>query len=73
MIRCHLSRLLGEHKKRMAEVARDTGIHRNSLAMLFSEEATRIDFGTVDKLCAYFGCSVGDLLEYVPDPPTKKK
>lgn len=65
MIRCHFSRMLGEHKKKIADVARETGLHRNSLALLYSEKATRIDIETIDKLCQYFGCTVGELFEYV--------
>ena len=72
MIRCHFSRLLGEHKKRMAEVARETGLHRATLALLYSEEAARIDLATLDKLCEYFGCGVGDLLEFSPALRGKK-
>jgi len=73
MVRCHFSRLLGEHKKRVADVARDTGLHRNTLALLYSEEAVRIDLSTIDKLCAYFNCAVADLLEYVPAPRGRRK
>ena len=73
MIRCHFSRLLGEHKKRVADVARATGLHRNTLALLYAEEAARIDLVTIDKLCEYFNCTVADLLEFVPTARAKKK
>ena len=30
----------------------------------------RIDGSTLNGLCGYLGCQVGDILEYVPDPDT---
>lgn len=66
MIRSHLGRLMGERKLKIADVARETGVHRNALTLLYREEATRIDVETLDKLCAFFQCEVGALLEHVP-------
>lgn len=66
MIRSHLGRLLGERRMKIADLARETGIHRNALTLLYRDEAARIDVTTIDRVCAYFGCKVGDLLEYVP-------
>ncbi|MCH9829779.1 MAG: helix-turn-helix transcriptional regulator [Gammaproteobacteria bacterium] len=64
MIRCHLSRLMGERKMNIAQVARETGLHRNTVGLLYREEATRIDLDAVDKLCALFECEIGELFEY---------
>ena len=64
MVRCHLSRLMGEHKMKVVDVARATGLHRNTITLLYNETATRIDLETIDKLCALFDCSVGDLFEH---------
>lgn len=64
MIRCHLSRLMGERKVRIADVARDTGLHRNTLTLLYKETATRVDIEAMDALCRYFACEVSDLFEY---------
>ena len=66
MIRCHLSRLMGEHKMKVMDVARETGLHRNTVTLLYRETATRIDVDAIEKLCKLFNCSVGELLEYVP-------
>lgn len=71
-IRIHLGRLLGERKLRAAEVARKTGINNNTLSSLYREELSGIRFETLEKLCEFLGCSVGDLLEYVPDEKDKK-
>ena len=67
MIKCHLSRLMGERKVRVADVARDTGLHRNTVTLLYKETATQVDLDTIDRLCAYFDCGVGALFEFVPD------
>lgn len=51
----------------IADVARETGLHRNSVTLLYKETATRVDFDTVDKLCRLFQCNVSDLFDYVVD------
>jgi len=63
MIRCHLSRLMGEHKMNIADVARETGLNRNTITLLYKETALRIDLEAVDQLCELFNCKVGDLFE----------
>jgi putative transcriptional regulator len=64
MIKCHLSRLMGERKLRIADVARAIGVNRSTITLLYYEKAKRIDFEVLDKLCRYFGCPISDLLEY---------
>lgn len=63
MIRCHLSRLMGERKMKVIDVARETGLHRNTITLLYNETAARVDIDAMDKLCALFNVSVGDLFE----------
>jgi len=65
MIRCHLARLMGEKKLNIADVARETGLHRNTITLLYKETAQKIDLEAIDKLCDLFECEVGDLLEKV--------
>lgn len=64
MIKCHLSRLMGERKLKIADVARETGLHRNTITLLYDEKAARVDLETLERLCELFECHVGDLLEY---------
>ena len=64
VIRCHLSRLMGERKMNIADVARATGLHRNTIALLYKETASRVDLDAIDRLCELFECEVGDLLEH---------
>ncbi len=68
MIRSHLSRLMGEKRVRVIDVARATGISRNFLAKLYHDQAVRIDLNDLAKLCAYFECPLSALLESIPEP-----
>lgn len=67
MVKCHLSRLMGERKMKIADVARDTGLHRNTITLLYDETATRVDLETIQQICHLFNCGVGDLFEYIPE------
>jgi putative transcriptional regulator len=67
MIRCHLGRLLGDRKLKIADVVRDTGINRGTLTRLYYETSERVELEALDRLCEYFGCEIEQLLEYVPD------
>jgi len=67
MIRCHLARLMGERKMKIVEVARATGLNRNTVTLLYKENAQKVDLEALDKLCTFFGCQVGDLLEWESD------
>lgn len=53
----------------LVEIARATGISRNTLSRLADVRQTRYvtNTGVIDRLCRYFGCQPGDLLVYVPD------
>lgn len=68
MVKCHLARLMGEKKMKIMDVSRETGLHRNTVTLLYRETAQRIELDAIEKLCKLFDCSVGELLEYVPDP-----
>ncbi|MDX1728481.1 helix-turn-helix domain-containing protein [Pseudoalteromonas sp. SD03] len=65
MIRCNLARLMGERKMKVMDVARETGLHRNTITLLYKETAQRIDLEAIDKLCDLFDCEVGQLLEKI--------
>lgn len=69
MIKCHLSKLMGERKLKVADVARATGLYRGTVSLLYDETAAKIDLETIDKLCAYFGVAVGELFEQLPPLP----
>ena len=67
MIKCHLSKLMGERKLKISDVARDTGLHRNTITLLYQETANRVDIDAIDVLCRYFNVPVGDLFEWRED------
>lgn len=72
MIKCHLSRLLGEKKLKISDVARDTSINRGTLTRLYHETAERVELEVLDQLCAYLSCDLDELLERIPgDAPPK--
>ncbi len=65
MIRCHLARMMGEHKMRIADVARETGLSRATVTMLYKETAQKVNLEAIDKLCELFDCEIGEFLERV--------
>lgn len=67
MIRCHFSRLLGERKLKISDVARDTGINRGTLTRLYHETAERIELDVLDQLCDYLKVDLPALLERTTD------
>lgn len=50
----------------LKEIAEATGVHRVTLSKLANNKDYNVGVATLDKLCAYFGCDVGDLAGYVP-------
>lgn len=67
MIKCHLSKLMGEQKLKVIDVARATGLNRNTITLLYNETATRVDLASIEALCKLFDCQVGDLFELVDE------
>jgi len=65
VIKCHLARLMGEHKMRIADVARETGLSRNTITLLYRETAQKVDLEALDKLCEFFNCNLEDLIERI--------
>jgi putative transcriptional regulator len=62
-IRCRLSRIMGERRVRIAELARATRVNRNMVANLYYERAQRVELADIAAICDYLGCSVADLFE----------
>ncbi|MFY8328899.1 helix-turn-helix domain-containing protein [Pseudoalteromonas sp. ZZD1] len=65
MIKCHLAKLMGERKMRIADVARETGLSRNTITLLYRETAQKVDLIAIDKLCLLFDCEIHELFEQV--------
>ncbi|KHT65598.1 MULTISPECIES: helix-turn-helix transcriptional regulator [Photobacterium] len=64
MLKCHLSKLMGEKRLKISDVSRDTGINRGTITRLYNETATRVDLEVIDTLCDYLNVSVGELFEF---------
>lgn len=82
MIRFKLRELIAEkmfregRKVTIIEVAEATGIARSVLSGLVNQRGYNTVTDNLDRLCAYFGCGLGDLAEYVavlPVEPVKAK
>lgn len=67
MIKCHLSKLMGEKKLKIVDVARETGVNRGTITRLYHETASRVELEVIEALCRYLNCSVGELFEFVDD------
>jgi putative transcriptional regulator len=53
----------------LQEVSDATAINRSTLSKILNQRGYSTGTDIVDKLCCYFGCTVSDLVEYVPDEP----
>lgn len=62
MVKCNISKILGEKKIKISDVARETGINRGTITRLYHETAVRVEFEVLEKLCRYLECDIGDLL-----------
>lgn len=58
---------MGERKMKIVDVARETGLHRNTITLLYRKTAAGIELEAMDRLCRLFGCGVEDLFEFVPE------
>jgi len=67
MIKCNFAEMLGARKLKISDVVRETGINRSTLTRLYHETTSRIDFETLETLCRFLECEVGELLEVVDD------
>lgn len=45
-------------------ISEETGLSSGAVFRLLSDKVERVDTATLDVMCNYFGCGVGDLLEH---------
>ncbi|MFC0274095.1 helix-turn-helix domain-containing protein [Metabacillus herbersteinensis] len=67
MIKVNLSRIMGEKRLKISDVATMTGLHRNGITKLYNEETDGIKFETLEKLCTALDCEINELLEIVKE------
>lgn len=68
-----LSRLMGERRLSIQDVAAGTGLAYSGVHALYHATARRLDLETLNKLCNYFGIGPGELFEWTPDAPPAEK
>ena len=64
---CHLDRLLEARALTLVELSERAGITAVNLSVLKNDRAKAIRYSTLCAICDALGCSVGELLEVVPD------
>lgn len=67
MIKCRLSRLLGDRRMSVLELKRRTELSYVTLTNLYHEKNTGVTFDTIDKICKGLECNISDLFEYVEE------
>lgn len=55
------------------EVAEATGIHRTTLSRLNRPTGANATTDNLDRLCHYLGCTLHELVEYIPSQPPKPR
>ena len=65
MLKCNLSKIMGEKRLKIADVARETGLNRGTITRMYNETATRIELDAIETLCRYLNVKIEDLYEFV--------
>lgn len=64
MIKIDLANLMANKKCRsINKISMETGISRTTLTNLYYERTGGIEFETLERLCRYFDCDIGDLIK----------
>ncbi len=63
-ITVHLSEILKERNMTSKELCAKVGITEANLSILRSGKANGVRFHTINKICYYLQCDVGDLLHF---------
>ncbi len=67
MIIVNLDVVLAKKKVRSKDLAEAINISEQNLSILKTGKARAIRFSTLEAICKYLDCQVGDLLEFVQD------
>ena len=63
-IRVHLEEILKKRNMTSKELCTMIGITEANLSILRSGRAKGVRFSTINKICYYLGCDVGDILKF---------
>jgi putative transcriptional regulator len=58
---------MGSKRLKVIDVAREIGVNRNAIDLLYKDEAKKVDIEVLDKLCKYFKCTPNDILVFEPE------
>ncbi len=73
MIRFRLAELIADAQFKtgrritLIEIAEATGINRMTLSRMANVRGYSTSTDTIDRLCRFFGCDVGDVARYITD------
>lgn len=63
-ITVHLDEILKERGMTAKELSQLVGITEANLSILRSGKARGVRFGTINRICYYLACDVGDILKF---------
>ena len=66
-IDCKLSTILGYKRIKIAELVRMSNVSKTTINAMYHDRVQKIDYSVLNRICAALDCTVGDLIEYVPD------
>lgn len=67
MIKINLSKLLGERRMNQADLARKTKIRPSAINEMYWGLSKYLNIDYINRICGALKCSVGELIEYIPD------
>jgi putative transcriptional regulator len=73
MIRFRINDVLDRRDWTAYRLALESGLNHSVIWKIQSGKARRVDVNTLNRLCEVLQCTVGELIEYVPDKPTGKR
>lgn len=72
MIVNRISRVMGEQRVTMAELARRTGLAYSTVHDLYHGRARRIELDTLDRLCRALNAEPNDLFQFIRGTPVSE-
>ena len=78
MIRFHLTELILKKSVEVGrridigEISEQTGIHRSTGSRVLNQPGANLTADNMSRLCKFFGCTLGELAEYVDDEATTR-
>lgn len=55
--------ILAKRKLKMSDVVAGAGLSKNTVRALYYETAKGVQFETLDKLCVFLQCDIGEIFE----------